>query len=142
MKSIITERTLTILLTKVVVLKVSYLLAQLMPQFVEIIRHILKKKLHTNVSVVITSLIQQVVTFLTSRMLILRLQMVKNIRLLSKLLTVQTRKLLVVPIVLTINTQVMVMKKNSTKFSLKTKEELLSSSQQSQTTQVVHNQLV
>lgn len=142
MKSIITERTLTILLTKVVVLKVSYLLAQLMPQFVEIIRHILKKKLHTNVSVVITSLIQQVVTFLTLRMLILRLQMVKNIRLLSKLLTVQTRKLLVVLIVLTINTQVMVMKKNSTKFSLKTKEELLSSSQQSQTTQVVHNQLV
>ena len=142
MKSIITERTLTISLTKVVVLKVSYLLAQLMPQFVEIIRHTLKKKLHTNVFVVITSLIQQVVTFLTSRMLILRLQMVKNIRLLSKLLTVQTRKLLVVPIVLTINTQVMVMKKNSTKFSLKTKEELLSSSQQSQTTQVVHNQLV
>ena len=142
MKSIITERTLTILLTKVVVLKVSYLLAQLMPQFVEIIRHILKKKLHTNVSVVITSLIQQVVTFLTLRMLILSLQMVKNIRLLSKLLTVQTRKLLVVLIVLTINTYVMVMKKNSTKFSLKTKEELLSSSQQSQTTQVVHNQLV
>lgn len=142
MKSIITERTLTILLTKVVVLKVSYLLAQLMPQFVEIIRHILKKKLHTNVSVVITSLIQQVVTFLTSRMLILRLQMVKNIRLLSKLLTVQTRKLLVVLIVMMINTQVMVMKKNSTKFSLKTKEELLLSSQQSQTTQVVHNQLV